>query len=223
MAQLLRSIRWRLNQLARAHQTLHILARPTLSVIVPTVPSVAAHWIDSTSDPHFDRLVAIQSEQGLDEAWCAEQLSSGSGAVVALVDGTPAGAGMYTRGEFWVGEIDHLYHPGPSACYLYATYVSPRFRGRRIQRLLDLFRVQRGAGDGAPWAIAIVVATNTASLRGHAAGGFRAVARIDHFRLGDTSIMLVRKKTSRAPVGNFPGGGFLGSNCLHFSHIDRSS
>jgi hypothetical protein len=129
---------------------------------------------------------------------------------------TPAGVGMYTRGEFWVGEIEHLYHPGPSACYLYATYVSPRFRGRRIQRLLDLSRVARGADDGARHAIAIVVSTNLASLRGHAAGGFRSVGRIDHFRLAGRSIMLVRKQTSKVPVGNFPGGGFLGSNCLHF-------
>jgi hypothetical protein len=216
MPQLLPSIQWKLKRLVSAHTSLEILARPTASAIPPSLPSVSTQWVSSQDDPHFPQLVQIQSEQGLDESWCREQLTNGSSAVIAVVDGTPAGVGMYTRGEFWVGEIDHLYHPGPTACYLYATYVSPRFRGRRVQRLLDLSRVHRGAQDGVDHAIAIVVSTNIASLRGHAAGGFRPVGRIDHFRLAGRSIMLVRKKTSKAPVGNFPGGGFLKSNCLHF-------
>src|SRR5688500_13081962 len=216
MPQLLRSIKWKLKRLGSAHTSLDILARPSASAVPPSLPSVSTQWVSSQSDRHYPHLVQIQSEQGLDESWCREQLTNGSSAVIAAVDGTPAGVGMYTRGEFWVGEIEHLYHPGPTACYLYATYVSPRFRGRRIQRLLDLSRVARGAEDGATYALAIVVSTNIASLRGHAAGGFHPVGRIDHFRLAGRSIMLVRKQTSKAPVGNFPGGGFLGSNSLHF-------
>jgi hypothetical protein len=129
----------------------------------------------------------------------------------------PAGVGLYTRGEFYVGEIDHLYHPGPTACYLYATYVSPGYRGRRIQRLLDLHRVQKGAADGVPHAIAIVLSSNIPSLRGHAAGGFASAGRIDHFRFRGSSIIILRKKTSRLPVGHFPGDGILGSRLLHFS------
>src|SRR5258706_1693037 len=226
MIQFLRSLRW---HITHSHQSLHILARPTqltendqaaLSASRFTF-HVLIHCITNPNDPHFPLLLKILAEQGLDESWAREQLSSGSSAILATVQENgqtlPAGVGLYTRGEFYVGEIDHLYHPGDTACYLYATYVSPSYRGRRIQRLLDLHRVKKGADDGVPYAIAIVLSTNAASLRGHAAGGFLPAARIDHFRFRGSSIMILRKKTSRLPVGNFPGGGIFHSPFLHFS------
>ena len=227
MLKLLRSIRW---QLAHAHQSLHILARTTqlteteLDSLDPSRFTfyVLIHWVTHPDDSHFPLLLKILAEQGLDEDWARDQLTSGSSAILATVEengqAIPAGVGLYTRGEFYVGEIDHLYHPGPTACYLYATYVSPAWRGRRIQRLLDLHRVKRGAQDGVPHAIAIVLSSNTASLRGHASGGFISSGRIDHFRFRRSSIILLRKKTSRLPVGNLPGGGIFRSQFLHFCH-----
>ena len=224
MLKLLRSIRW---QIAHAHQSLHILARSThltaqeeaLLQVSSFKFQVSLHWLANPSDSLFPVLLRILAEQGLDESWAREQFSSGASAILATVDEngvtTPAGVGLYTRGEFYVGEIDHLYHPGPTACYLYATYVSPNYRGRRIQRLLDLHRVQKGAADGVPHAIAIVLSSNTPSLRGHAAGGFVSAGRIDHFRLRGSSIIILRKKTSRLPVGHFPGNGIFGSRFIH--------
>src|ERR1051325_5520011 len=209
MIQFLRSLRW---QLAHAHQSLHILARPTnltaqeqaMLQVSSFKFQVSLHWLTRPTDALFPLLLKILAEQGLDESWAREQLSSGSCAILATVEENgqtiPAGVGLYTRGEVYVGEIDHLYHPGDTACYLYATYVPPAHRGRRIQRLLDLHRVQKGREDGAPYAIAIVLASNQASLRGHAAGGFRRAGRIDHFRFRGSSIITVRKKTSRLPV-----------------------
>lgn len=226
MLKLLRSIRW---QLAHAHQSLHILARSTqltetdqaaLDVSRFTF-HVSLDWVSSPDDPQFPLLLKILSEQGLDEPWTREQFSSGASAILATVQENgqtiPAGVGLYTRGEFYVGEIDHLYHPGPTACYLYATYVSPAYRGRRIQRLLDLQRVKKGAADGVPYAIAIVLSANTPSLRGHAAGGFVPTGRIDHVRFGGSSIIILREKNARLPVGHFPGNGIFGSRFLHFS------
>ena len=154
MLKLLRSIRW---QLAHAHQSLHILARPTqlteneLDSLNPSrfTFHVLIQWVKHPDDPEFPLLLKILAEQGLDEDWARDQLASGSSAILATVEengqAIPAGVGLYTRGEFYVGEIDHLYHPGPTACYLYATYVSPAWRGRRIQRLLDLHRVKKSA------------------------------------------------------------------------------
>ena len=226
MLKLLRSIRW---QLAHSHQSLHILARPTrltareeplLQVSIFKF-QVSLHWVTDPADTRFPLLLQILLEQGLDESWAREQFSSGSSAILATVTENgltvPAGVGLYTRGEFYVGEIEHLYHPGPTACYLYATYISPAYRGRRIQRLLDLHRVQKGAADGVPHAIAIVLSSNTASLRGHAAGGFASAGRIDHFRFHGSSIIILRKKTSRLPVGYLPGNGICGSRFLHLS------
>jgi len=226
LLKLFHSLRW---QLAHSHQSLHILARPTrltendqqaLNASRLTF-HVSLNWIANPSDARFPLLLQILQQQGLDKSWALEQLSSGSSAILATIEESgqtiPAGVGLYTRGEFYVGEIDHLYHPGDTACYLYATYVSPAYRGRRIQRLLDLHRVQKGAEDGVPYAIAIVLSTNAASLRGHAAGGFVSAARIDHFRFRGSSIMILRKKSSRLPVGYFPGGGVLRSSFLHFS------
>ena len=226
MIQFLRSLRW---QLAHSHQSLHILARPTaltatemeLLQVSSFKFHVSHHWITQAADNNFSLLLRVLQEQGLDENWLREQISSGSSAILATVEENdqtiPAGVGLYTCGEFYVGEIDHLYHPGDTACYLYATYVSPAYRGRRIQRLLDLHRVKKGAKDGVPHAIAIVLSSNTASLRGHAAGGILPAARIDHFRFRGSSIMILRKKTSRLPVGNFSGSGFFGSPSLHLS------
>jgi len=229
MARLLKlfhSLRW---HLAHSHQSLHILARPTqlsardeeLLQVSSFKFHVSLNWVSEPNDAHFSLLLRILAQQGLDEPWAREQLASGSSAILATVKENgvtiPAGAGLYTRGEFYVGEIDHLYHPGDTACYLYATYVAPAYRGRRIQRLLDLHRVKKGHENGVPYAIAIVLSSNTASLRGHAAGGFLSAARIDHFRFRRSSIMLMRKKISRLPVGNFPGGGIFHSPFLHFS------
>ncbi len=231
MRPLFRSLRW---QLAHCHQSLQILARSTkltaweeeLLQVSSFASEVSLHWVTDPGDPHLSLLLSILSQQGLDESWAREQLDSGSCAILATIEenGTtiPAGVGLYTRGEFYVGEIDHLYHPGDAACYLYATYVSPAYRGRRIQRLLDLHRVKKGDEDGVPYAIAIVLSSNTASLRGHAAGGFLSAARIDHFRIRQSSIMIMRKKTSRLPVGNFPGGGFFGSPFLHLQWVGHS-
>jgi len=226
MLKLLRSIRW---QLAHAHQSLHILARSTqltafeeeLLQVSSLKSQISLHWVSDPTSQHFPLLLSILQQQGLDQQWALEQLSTGSSAILATIHENgrtiPAGVGLYTRGQFYVGEIDHLYHPGPTACYLYATYVSPVYRGRRIQRLLDLSRVHRGAQDGVPYAIAIVLDSNTASLRGHAAGGFGSAGRIDHLRFHRSSIILLRQKTSRLPVGDFPGGGIFGSRFLHFS------
>ena len=226
MLKLLRSIRW---QIAHAHQSLHILARSTqLSQNDEAALNasrftfhVSLQWVSSPDDPQFHQLLKILAEQSLDEPWAREQFASGASAILATVQENglkiPAGVGFYTRGEFYVGEIDHLYHPGNTACYLYATYVSPAYRGRRIQRLLDLSRVQKGAADGVPHAIAIVLSSNKASLRGHASGGFVAAGRIDHLRLRGSSIIMLRRKTSRFPVGHLPGNGILGSRLLHFS------
>src|SRR6267142_4108323 len=162
MTQFLRSLRHRLSHI---HQSLHILSRPTklaeseLFQISNLGSPISLHWITIPTDPHFPHLVQIQGEQGLDESWCLEQLQSGSAATVATIDQDgqtiPAGVGMFTRNEFFVGEIDSLYQPGPAAAYLYATYVSPPFRGQRIQRLLDLHRVHQAAQANAPYAIAI--------------------------------------------------------------------
>src|SRR5437762_1142567 len=217
---LARSLRHRLCHL---HQSLHILSRPTVlspqesDLLQVSSLQVSLHHISSPTNPLFPMLVQIQGEQGLDESWCLEQLESGSSATIAMIQSRPAGVGMLTRNEFFVGEIDTLYHPGPTAAYLYATYVSPAFRGRRIQRLLDLHRVRQSQQAAAAYAIAIVVSTNTASLRGHAASGFRPAALINHFRLPHCSIILLRKKTSRLPVGNFPASRFSCAPSLHFS------
>jgi L-amino acid N-acyltransferase YncA len=226
LRKLFHSLRW---QLAHAHQSLHILSRPTsltateedLLQVSSFKSQVSLHWVRSPDDARFPLVLKILAEQGLDEDWAREQLASGASAILATIQENgqtiPVGVGMYTRGEFYVGEIDHLYHPGLTACYLYATYVSPAYRGRRIQRLLDLSRVQKGTQDGVPHAIAIVLSSNTPSLRGHAAGGFLSAGRIDHFRIRRSSIILLRQKTSRLPVGNFPSGGIFRSRFLHFS------
>src|SRR5688572_4196621 len=110
LLKLFHSLRW---QFTHAHQSLHILARPTqlteedqaaLKVSRFTF-YVLLHWVRSPGDPQFPLLLKILSEQGLDEAWAREQLSSGASAILATVQENgqviPAGVGMYTRGEFY--------------------------------------------------------------------------------------------------------------------------
>src|ERR1041384_7704043 len=85
----LRSLRHRLSH---THQSLHILARRTslseaeLSQISNFKSEISLHLITSPTDPLFPSLVQIQAEQGLDEAWCREQIDSDATALLATID-----------------------------------------------------------------------------------------------------------------------------------------
>src|SRR3954467_10561215 len=107
----LHSLRW---HLTHAHQSLHILARPTnLTESDQTALTasrftfhVSLQWINDPSDNRFSLLLEILQLQGLDESWAREQLATGSSAILATVEENgqtiPAGVGLYTRGEFYV-------------------------------------------------------------------------------------------------------------------------
>ena len=72
-------------------QSLHILARSTkltageqeLLQVSSFKSQVSLHWITDPGESRFPLLVKILAEQGLDESWAREQLSTGSCAILA--------------------------------------------------------------------------------------------------------------------------------------------
>src|SRR3954469_19015222 len=91
LLKLLHSLRW---QLAHSHQSLHILARSTrltekdqqaLDASRFTF-HVSLDWVSDPTDSRFPLLLQILHQQGLDETWAREQLSSGSSAILATIE-----------------------------------------------------------------------------------------------------------------------------------------
>lgn len=169
-------------------------------------------WVQPSRGESMEGLVRIAGEQGLCADWCREQLDEGGRCVLALEGERVVGMGWMTTRKFWVEEIRHWFEPGLIDCYMFATYVSLPYRGRRVQRLLDEARLRVAAEQGLRWVYAIVECTNTASLRGLARSGFERTARLDELRLSGWSLMRMRRLCRTLPAGVLrPEGTALGS------------
>lgn len=161
-------------------------------------PGVRLRWINSPDDP---QLLALSKEQALDQEWCAQRLAVRDWCIVVEVGGTPAGMGLLSIQDFWVEEIGQQFRPGDAGCYFYATYVSPPFRGQRLQRLLDGQRLAKAANLGLQTAFALVEAKNAASLKSHGSSGFEQVARITRARWRSLELLDARPTSSRFSLG----------------------
>lgn len=171
----------------------HVLRRDLRDVKPCEIDGVTLAWVNSPSDPLFDRLVRVAAEQGVDEAWCREQLDPHADCVLALdLQGEPVGMGLATRRPFWVEEILHTLDPSPDGAYLYATYVTPSHRGKRIQLALDAARMMRHREQGASVAYAVVDGNNEPSVRSHARAGFETAATVRLWRKRNRALAHVR-------------------------------
>ena len=190
----------------------HVLRRDLRDVKPFEIDGVTLAWLNSASDEFFPQLVRIAAEQGVDEAWCREQLDPQTDCVLALTSqGDPIGMGLATRQPFWVEEILHTLDPTPDGTYLYATYVTPAHRGKRLQLALDSARMLRHREQGANVAYAVVDANNEPSVRSHARTGFQTVARVRLWRRRSRVLAHVRfqdRKLNR--VLPHKGARFLG-------------
>lgn len=191
-----------------------LLARRCADAIAPDPQADVV--VDSPDNGRFGTLVAFASEQGLDQEWCQDQLRDGAIAFLALSgSGDAVGMGLLTRRPFYVAEIEQTFDPGPQGCYLYATYVTPSARGQKIQRRLDHHRLAHAATLGANIGYALVESDNTASLRGHAAGGFAVVARHTRFAFRSRVLTVLRQNGLPSTGARFTGNGALVHTRLH--------
>ena len=200
------------------HFTQDLRATPPREV---TIPNIYTTTVDSPGHGSWPYVLAIAREQSLDESWCRDQLADGARCTLAIErsdDGTDrvVGMGMVRTQPFWIEEIRHHFAPGPGGCYLYALYVSPRYRGRGIQHAITATRLQAAVAQGCRYAYTLVLDTNHASLKGHSARGAHLTARIDCLRVGPLHLASVRKLRTSLPVGSFPYTGFPRDASVHF-------
>jgi ribosomal protein S18 acetylase RimI-like enzyme len=183
------------------------------------LPDVYTTTIDSPAHSDFPHMLTIAREQNLDRTWCEDQLAEGARCAVALLrhhdTDLPVGMGLFRTQPFWIEEIRHHFTPGPRGCYLYALYVSPRFRGRGIQHALAAARLHLALAQGRRYAYSLVLNTNRASLKGHSARGAIPSARIDCLRLGPLHLTSIRKLHPSLPTGTFPHTGFPRNASFH--------
>jgi GNAT superfamily N-acetyltransferase len=186
----------------------YLLRRPVNPSDRPIVPpGLHVTAVTSPSDAEFAALVHLSQEQGLDEQWCREQLHDSATACAVLSDSAAVGMGLVIQKPFEVAEVLRTFDPGPAGAYFFASYVTPQWRGKRIQRLLDICRAQYAARRAARTCYAIVETNNSPSLRAHAASGFRPVMALKLLRLGRLAVIHTRWLTPRIPRAGFTGGG----------------
>lgn len=158
-------------------------------------------WLGGIDDPRMAPAVAINSEQGLGQDWCEEQLQAGARCLLALAEDTrPVAAAWLIDREFWIDEIGHSIHPEPRGCYLYADWVTPAYRGRGLQRLMIRERIAAGAQAGKREAFSVVRPENLPSLRSYQACGFGAAVGVARIRAGRLTITCSRKLTNAPPI-----------------------
>ncbi|MGE5612057.1 MAG: N-acetyltransferase family protein, partial [Bacillota bacterium] len=199
----------------RRWDTHYLLSRNTALPQSPFSSHIHTLWLTTPDDPAYPLLLQIAQEQGLDDAWCREQLTAGDPCILAIADGKAVGMGLVTRRVFWIEEILHEFVPGPDGCYFYSTYVSPPYRGRRIQGLLDTRRLHWASAQNLRWCYALVEHPNTPSLRAHYRVGFRPAARIDRLRLRRLSLFHIRQLTATVSSARLTHTGFPRSSSIH--------
>ncbi len=96
-------------------------------------------------EQYLPELIAFSDThgQGMDADWCKAELERGCVMVLALVDPPTGDKPEVVAGSAWtandVHSVDPILHdhdPGKKGCHLLNCFVSPEFRGKRLQRYL---------------------------------------------------------------------------------------
>jgi ribosomal protein S18 acetylase RimI-like enzyme len=129
-------------------------------------------WISSNGDPAFAALRSFAASQGFGNDWPADMLADHAQCALAFDEfSTPMAMAWMTRQSFYVEEMGATFDPR-GAAYLFGDWVAPEFRGRRLQRLLVAYRLDRAVELQAREAYTIIHPENAASLKSYRQEGF---------------------------------------------------
>lgn len=145
----------------------------------------------------FDRLLTIEQETllgrlELDAASLKQKWQRGDTAVLATIDGRPAGIGWFTQTAVDVPAIERAIRPGAGEAYIFDLFVSPEERGRGVAPAMLAFMAGRLRELDIYRAWALIERSNTASTRAFERAGWASVADVLYARMGLTTRLVLR-------------------------------
>jgi ribosomal protein S18 acetylase RimI-like enzyme len=135
---------------------------------------------------------ALVTRLELSAGYTMEKWRRGDLAVVASVDGRPAGIAWCARAPVFVPDIGHKVQPLRGECYIHDVFVHPDDRGRKIApaMLEHLALHLRGRDVYRAWAL--IERTNSPSVRAFERAAYVAVADVIYVDMGIGSHLFVR-------------------------------
>lgn len=151
--------------------------------------------IDTFDLEEFDNLsgddkVALVENLDLDEAYCRAKWERGDLAVLARINGRPAGIAWCARNAVEVPELDRTLRLGIHEAYIHDVFVAPQARGRSVApaMLEHLALLLRERDVYKSWAL--IGPDNAASARAFEKAAYTAVADVIYARV--TKRLLIR-------------------------------
>ncbi len=135
---------------------------------------------------------ALVTRLELSPGYTGAKWRRGDLAVVASVDGRPAGIAWCARAPVFVPDIGRPVQPLRGECYIHEVFVHPDDRGRKIApaMLEHLARYLRGRDVYRAWAL--IERTNLPSVRAFERAAYVAVADVIYVHMGIGSHLFVR-------------------------------
>jgi GNAT superfamily N-acetyltransferase len=135
---------------------------------------------------------ALVTRLELPSAYTREKWRRGDLAVVATLEGRPAGIAWCARTAVFVPDIGREIRPTTGECYIHEVFVHPDERGKKIApAMLDhLARYLRARDVYRAWAL--IERTNSASVRAFERADYVAVADVVYVQMGIGSHLFVR-------------------------------
>jgi GNAT superfamily N-acetyltransferase len=146
-----------------------------------TAAGVEILTIHRPADPAVAMLDTFAATHGFPAGWASEMLADGARAMVARDPGNGDAMAMAwnTGRAFHVDEIGATLDPGEGV-YFFGDFVAPRYRGRKLQRLLISKRL--AAIEDRAFACTLVHPSNAASVRSYTEEGFAIGGRYVRYR-----------------------------------------
>ncbi len=202
----------------------HVIVRPIEPIEPDRLPlGFRLVVVRRGQEQYLPELIAFSGSngQGMDADWCRHEIAGGCVMVLALVDPptsnhpeTVAGAAWTANETHSIDPIHHDHDPGKKGCHLLNCFVSPDFRGQRLQRYLLRERVRIALADGKTIAYSFPLTTNTASVRNQFAEGLIKLMRIDVIKIAGLKLINFRRLSHQFPLGKYIPKGGWGSDSL---------
>jgi hypothetical protein len=156
-----------------------LFARLPAPVTPAPLPEFVIQSLATPNDPLAQSLDEFCTAHGFPPGWPGEMLTQGARAFIAQLPGGGqiAATAWLTTHAFYVEEIDHTLDPAGGA-YLFGDFVTPPYRGRRLQRTLLAHRLAH-LPAGSP-AYTIIRDDNIPSIRNFES--MNVTARLTHTR-----------------------------------------
>jgi hypothetical protein len=135
--------------------------------------------IRTTSDERFPLLCRSCETDGLPAGWAERMISQNHEAHLLLSEaGESAGCAWIARQAYYISEISRTFDPGPEGDYYFGDFIPPRFRGRKLHRVLIELRVAASLAAGRRYAVGMTHSENLPSIKGYRSADFEIAAEL---------------------------------------------